>query len=125
MKAKHALFIFAVLWALLGCRTEVESHAYSQFSLAFERQQEALEILRTHLETPAEAPKLLKKLRSKYSEAIHTFRATNRTLKEQLREEDHEALGKERDRIFEELNDILGRYPASVVVEVRYILQTI
>ena len=123
---KSILWIFAfVLLLQPGCRSESEAQAHEAFKNAFDRQEEALVVLRDNRESPEKALKALKKLRSTHGDEIIAFREQKIALKEALRTEDAESLGKNRDRIFEELNTVLSDYPASQIKEIRYLLQTL
>ena len=123
---------FSIFWIpallltlLVSCRTETEAEAHQAYSAAFERQETALEILQENQSTPGKALAGLKALRRLHGDAIIDFRNRQSELKLVLREEDSEKLGKNRDRLFEELNTALTDYPASMVKEIRYLLQTL
>jgi len=123
---KSILWIFAfVLLLQPGCRSESEARAHEAFQNAFERQEEALVVLEDNRENPEKALEELKKLRRAHGDQIIAFREQKIALKEALRSEDAESLGKNRDRIFEALNAVLGDYPASQLKEIRYLLQTL
>ena len=126
---KYSLFSIMLLTLCLsvlgGCRSEAESTSFNAFDAAFERQTEALEILRSNLADPDKAKSLLEKLRSVHGDAVIELRKNKEQWMSQLSEKDRLYFEEVRDQLHEDLNEVLSSYPASRIKELRYLLMTL